>query len=302
MAKGRLKKEIFKPKNENLPTFIILFSFLFFFVFVAGVIAETFRVDFSSTHSSAPQAKEIFAYTPPQNVNVPILIYHYVENIKDPNDTMRRSLDILPVVFDEQIRTLKGNGYSFMTPSEINEVLSGQKLLPPKPVIISFDDGYEDFYTDVLPILKKYNARAVAYVISGFLDQPNYMSRDQLSSVIDSKLVEVGCHTAHHIGLRDADLDVARSEIENCQEDLHRDFAFKPVSFAYPYGSYNENLFQILKETGLKNATTTNSGMSISFENIYEIPRIRPGIRIGTELVSFLEQESFISSSTKLSQ
>src|SRR5436189_5278086 len=82
------------------------------------------RQNYSSLPAKAPTA-----------ITVPILIYHYVEYVQDPGDTIRKSLDILPQTFETQVKTLQDAGFSFLTPSYISGVLEGKKILPKKPVI-----------------------------------------------------------------------------------------------------------------------------------------------------------------------
>ena len=227
----------------------------------------------------------------PKKFDIPILVYHYVEYVRDARDTIRHSLHIAPYVFENQVNTLKTAGYTFLTPKDINKILEDEIPLPKKSIILSFDDGYGDFYTDVFPLLKKYNVRAINYIISGFIDHPNYMTHQEVSEIAKSGIVELGCHTVHHpnlVKLSDSD---AKSEIIGCHEDLLRDYAVNSVSFAYPYGAYNESLLPILKAAGFKNATTTKFGFEISEDNLYNIPRVRPGVRMGNELISYLESE-----------
>lgn len=226
----------------------------------------------------------------PKKIDVPILIYHYVEYVHDVRDTIRRSLDITPYIFEKQVATLQTSGYTFLTPSDINDILDNKKRLPERSVILSFDDGYGDFYTDVLPILQKYKVRAVAYIISGFIDHLNYMTSGQLRDVIKTGLVEIGCHTMHHVNLKYVASSLADKEIEGCRNDIEQNFGIKTVSFAYPDGGYNESLFPILAAAGFKNAATTKFGFEISKNNLYNIPRVRPGARMGKDLISYIEQ------------
>ncbi len=227
----------------------------------------------------------------PKKFDIPILIYHYVEYVHDAGDTIRRSLDITPYVFENQVATLQASGYTFLTPSDINDILNDKKPLPKRPVILSFDDGYEDFYTDVLPILKKHNVRGVEYIVSGFVDRPNYMTGGEIREVIKSGLVEIACHTVHHLALKTVSAGVATAEIAGCHEDLLQKFGVETTSFAYPYGSYNDSLPPIVKAAGFKNAAGTKFGFEISEDNLYNIPRVRPGARMGKELISYIEQE-----------
>ncbi len=242
---------------------------------------------------------KLITIKPPKSISVPILLYHYVEYVKDQKDTIRKSLDIVPAVFDNQVSSLQAAGYVFITPSYLNDVLDGKKIMPRKSVILSFDDGYEDFYTDVLPILKKYNVHAVEYVISGFIDHPNYMTGEELGEVIKSNLVEIGCHTVHHPNLAQLNTISAEQEISGCKKDLQSRFGVNTISFAYPYGAYSESLFPILKTAGFKNAVTTKEGTVLSQQNVYAIPRLRPGARLGEELLSFLKKIRYLSVNTQ---
>ncbi len=243
------------------------------------------------TNQTTSLFTQSFLTSGPRKIQIPILIYHYVEYVKDPRDTIRKSLDIIPPIFEAQVATLKDSGYTFLTPIDINLVLEGRRTLPKKPVILSFDDGYEDFYTDVMPILIKYKVKAVQYVISDFVDTPNYLKTKQVFDIKKSGLIEIACHTMHHPALAKSSLSDAIHEIGGCKKQMLEKFGVHAVSFAYPYGSYDPFLFPILKNAGFKNATTTEPGTEISGSNIYNIPRLRPGIRIGAELTSYIENE-----------
>ena len=279
------RRRVFLSGNYFLNSLVAVIVLCFLFLFtVVTVTPQTSRNP--QYFGGSPD----FNNVAPRSLNIPILLYHYVEYVKDTRDTIRKSLDINPYVFEHQVETLRDAGYTFLTPHDINEIFEGRKHLPRKPVILSFDDGYQDFYTDVLPVLKKYNARAVSYVVSGFLNEPNYMTSAELKEVIKSGLVEIGCHTAHHLDLKHAAPFVAEAEIKQCESDIQKDFGIVPVSFAYPYGVFNQTLPTILARHGLKNAVTTQFGSEISLHNIYTISRIRPGGRMGTELTSYLEK------------
>ena len=236
-------------------------------------------------HSKMLDVQPVF---PTGNIRIPILVYHYVEFVKDIKDSVRRSLDIIPPVFEMQVKTLKDAGYNFVTAAELGQYLDGKKQLPQRPVIITFDDGYGDFYTDVFPILKKYNVTVTQYVISGGLDKPNYMTTEQVREVAKSGLVEIGAHTVHHRNLPSISVDEAREEIEKSREDLERVLEINVVSFAYPYGGFNDELADIVKKTGFTTAVTTKGGVIANQENRYTLLRIHPGIAVGEALLNEL--------------
>ncbi|MDP2874228.1 MAG: hypothetical protein Q8N84_02980, partial [bacterium] len=84
---------------------------------------------------------------PKPTLNVPILLYHYVEPMTtDENDTLRKSLTVIPYSFDSQLAELKENGYQTISLSELLKALNGDASIPEKSIILSFDDGYSDLY------------------------------------------------------------------------------------------------------------------------------------------------------------
>lgn len=171
--------------------------------------------------------------------HIPVLMYHYVEHVKDRGDKVRISLNTLPETLDLQIKTMKSAGYAFLTASDLADILDGIKTPPPKSVVLTFDDGYRDFYTDAFPILKKYQVKATEYVISGFLNLPNNLTKEQLKEVAQSGLVEIGAHTVHHLALGGANAKKAQGEIESSKIQLEQEINQPVVSFAYPYGSFD---------------------------------------------------------------
>ena len=83
-------------------------------------------------------------------------MYHYVEYVKDPLDTIRKSLSITPFVFDKELEEIKNNNYQTLFVKEIPKIFKGDLHYNSKSIALTFDDGYEDFYTDAFPLLKKY--------------------------------------------------------------------------------------------------------------------------------------------------
>ena len=255
------------------------------------VLSVFLITNFNSNNKISQTSSVIPLPIPLTSLTAPILIYHYVEYVRDEKDTIRKSLNIPPYIFIRQIQTLKNAGYTFVTASELIDILDGKIKLPQKPIIISFDDGYRDFYTDVFPILKKYNIKAVVYIVSGFLDKPNYMFTEQIKEIARSGLVEIGAHTVHHYSLKGLDALTVKYEIEESKITLEKLIGTSVVSFAYPDGSFDDQAIELVKEAGLKSAVTTTHGFDVNRENKYFINRIHPGDKIGNFLLNFLEQK-----------
>lgn len=224
-----------------------------------------------------------------ESTRLPILTYHYVEVVQDKNDTIRQKLDISPSIFENQIIALKEASYSAVFMKDLGNYFEGKEKLPDKPVAITFDDGYRDFYTDVFPILKKHSVKATLYVITGFLDRPNFLTRVQLKEIAGSGLIEIASHTLHHIDLKKADEKTSRQEIIESKKALEDIIGNKVYDFAYPYGSYSENSIKLVKEAGYLTAVTTKSGIIQTPGNKYSLYRLRPGSKTGKSLIGWLE-------------
>ena len=261
--------------------------------FVESQFAQVFETQKTEVSQIPSTVEKTLPSRPRGAIRVPILLYHYVEYVKDKGDTIRQSLDIVPHVFDEQLKTLVDANYTFLTASELADIIDGKLALPRKPILLTFDDGHWDLATDVLPILEKYHVKATAYIISGFIGGRDFMTKEQLQDVINSGLVEIGAHTVHHVALAGKLLPVVRLEVENSKSDLENEYNIPIVSFAYPGGSFDGQAINIVRNAGFRTAVSTVPGVEQSNSNRYFLFRIRPGYRVGRELLTYLEQSSF---------
>lgn len=265
-----------------------LFFIIALLIFLAYMKVNPFKPNSTTANPSpSPTASQSPA---PESYKIPILLYHYVEVVKDPKDTIRQKLDITPQVFEKQIMTLKENGYETLFMKEVSEIINNTKTSPNKPIAITFDDGYKDFYTDVFPLLKKYNIRATVYIIYSFLDKPNYMTKDEVKEILASNLVEIGSHTMTHPNLTKA--KNAQAEVVDSKSSLEELTGSPVISFAYPYGSNDSKVIELVKSTGYKTSVTVKEGIATPDSNPLTLPRLRPGNRSGNDLLSFVSKKS----------
>mgnify|MGYP001574249320 FL=1 len=213
-----------------------------------------------------------------------------MEYVKDEGDTIRKSLNITPDTFDAEIKTLKDAGYEFITIRDLADALDDKITFAPKSVILTFDDGYRDFYTDVFPILKKYQVKAVAFVVPNFLGSPNNLDTWMLSEIAKSGLVEIGAHTMNHSYLTGLPLKRVKYEVMESKKYLEDKLGIKVSSFAYPYGAFDNTIIDVVKRAGFRAAVTTIPGTFTLDVNRFFLYRIRPGGRVGTALLDLLEQ------------
>ncbi len=287
-----MAKQHRKKSRLNFALLIILLALIFiaFFIFKGSRFNQTIP-DVVEIPKDVQESIENVA--PTKTLRVPILLYHYVEYAKDQGDTIRKSLDIVPYTFEQEIKTLKDDGFSFITTKDLADALDDETVLPSKSVILTFDDGYRDFYTDVFPILKKYQVKAVAYVVPNFLGRPNNLDIWQLKEIAKSGLVEIGAHTMDHSYLAGLPLKKVRYEVEESKKYLEKLLGIKIVSFAYPYGAFDNQAIDVVKKAGFQSAVTTIPGIYSMDINRFFLYRIRPGGRVGQSLLNLLESKKF---------
>lgn len=224
-----------------------------------------------------------------QQIKVPILMYHYVEYNQNKKDFLRDRQNVPPNIFENQLITLKDAGYTFITPKDLLSILDSPEDPTKKYIIISFDDGFRDFYTDAYPILKKHNVSAINYVPYSLLNGIDYMTDEMLLEVSQDPLIEIGSHTLNHAYLPGIPEEIAFNEISWSKIQLERDLGLDVTSFSYPYGNYDEQTLKLVKKAGYTNAVTVESGNIVERSNMFELKRVRPGHLGGEYLIDHLD-------------
>ncbi len=223
-------------------------------------------------------------------LKLPVLVYHYVEVVTDLRDTIRQSLSITPAVFENQLLTLKKYGYTPIHLEDLVQYYDNQTLLPAKPVVLTFDDGYADFYTDVLPIITRLRVPVTLFMVSGFLDSTrNYLTTEQFRKIVAADLVEIGAHTVHHLNFHYIPLTLAQEEIVQSKIDLEKLSQRTIAHFAFPYGSYTPQLQAFAEKSGFKTAATVDLGVTQFYDKRYGLKRIRAGNLSDADFINYIE-------------
>ena len=211
-----------------------------------------------------------------------VLNYHQVQ-------TANSALAVAEKDFDAQMNYLSSHGYVSITPDELYSGLNGEFELPPKPVLITFDDGYLDNYTNAFPILKYYGMRATIFVIPAFVgNYNNYLTWEQLLEM-EEHGITVESHTMNHYKLEELPDDEIRSELLNSKQLLEEKLGH-PVEFlAYPTGTYNLHIAGIAKSVGYKGAYTIKYGNVDLGSNFYALERV-PIFNTGRTMKDFYER------------
>lgn len=184
---------------------------------------------------------------------VPILMYH---SISHTTNRKFKQFTVAPSLFAEQMAYLHQHGYTPITVTQlVNALFQEGSVLPEQPIVLTFDDGFADFYTEALPVLKQYGFVATLYVVTGFVNSTSYwlqregeatrlmLTWDQLAEISASG-VECGAHSHHHPRLDVLSYSTAQDEIVQSKNLLEHHLSQEASSFAYPYGSYTATLRQ----------------------------------------------------------
>jgi peptidoglycan/xylan/chitin deacetylase (PgdA/CDA1 family) len=207
-------------------------------------------------------------------LNVPILTYHYIRVNPDRYDRLGFALSVTPSDFAAQMDWLAVNGYHPITTEDLYGYLQGARGLPSKPVILTFDDGYADFFTTALPILLSHDFRAEEYVVSGFVGQAGYMSAAQVKEA-DRSGIEIGSHTVSHANLATVSTGASWAQITQSKAFLEQLIGHPVVSFCYPSGKFSSAVASQVAAAGYHDATTTRFGYSHTMGDRYIWTRLR---------------------------
>ncbi len=201
---------------------------------------------------------------------VPVLMYHNIT----PPDSEHQMNYVSPQSFDRQMEFLKRNGFQVLTLSEFVEGIRASRDFHRKSVVITFDDGYADNYTDAFPVLKKYGFPATVFMIADRVGDTGYVTWESLREM-DAAGFSVQSHTRRHEYLPDIkDTAMLDDEIINSKRILET-YLRKPVDYlCYPKGGFNVQVAEIAQKAGYKAAVTTNRGDS-RVDPFFQLRRIR---------------------------
>lgn len=202
---------------------------------------------------------------------VPILMYHYMGGD-------RGSLTVSPESFERQMKYLRDHDYQVISLDEFVEGKMAGKDFPHNTVVITFDDGIEDNYTEAFPILKKYQIPATIFVITGLVGK-TYDGLDCLNwrqiKEMSAHGISFGSHSHTHRYLPNLSPDELIKEIEFSKFELEKQLGGTARHFCYPIGAFTHQVKKALKEAGYISASTTNRGFDRYNNDLYELQRIK---------------------------
>lgn len=202
---------------------------------------------------------------------IPILTYHYIRQLPGDDDPLGQNLSVSPENFAEQMAYLKSAGYESMT---FDDLRAGK--IPDKPVIITFDDGYEDAYQNAFPALKENGMTGVFYVITGFVGRDLYLTWNQITEMSEAGMV-FGSHTVNHPDLTSPNLSQATiaQELSLSKKALEQRLDKTINDFCYPSGKATTTTVDYVYDAGYKTATSTQITVVQEGNYLLWLPRLR---------------------------
>lgn len=272
--------------------------FLLFLVFLIIVLI--------SSYTLYNKAKTTAVYNAEDGKALPIIMYHQITT----TGSKLNKYAITPEQFESDIKYLKEAGFETITITDLLSHVYDNTPIPEKPIILTFDDGYESFYEYIYPLLKEYKMKAVVSIVGSFTDQfsenedhnlnYSYLTWKQINEMQNSGYVEIQNHTYDLHKIDNGRKGVAKKSgesLETYKEILEADIlklqqqilmytGFKPNTLTYPFGSFSEETKEIIKEMGfLAILTCAEKLNSISYDTdwLYSLGRFNRPYNVSTE-------------------
>lgn len=207
-------------------------------------------------------------------VVLPTLMYHHIQSLTIATQENHQKLTVDTSWFRKQMEYLRDKQYTVLGMSDLIAFFDNGTQFPRKSVLLTFDDAYDDFATDAVPILKEFGFRATLFVPTGLVENPGYLRWDDMRGFGSSILLANHTWSHHSMGASQA---VDQKEISTADQQLNEHGYNIPKVFADPYGLSNSISISILKDYGYTVAFTTKHGSTLCAKQRLALPRIRIG-------------------------
>jgi peptidoglycan/xylan/chitin deacetylase (PgdA/CDA1 family)/glycosyltransferase involved in cell wall biosynthesis len=204
---------------------------------------------------------------------LPVLMYH---KIPDAPLATKHQIYVTKEKFEQHLTYFRQHDFTPITFRDYQEFASGRRPLaefPRRPIILTFDDGYTDNYTNLLPLMQRFGYRGVLYLLGDFGVRYNQWDADTdptepRADIMDATQKqafvaagwEIGAHTMGHVRLPDLPTPAATTEIQKSKTTLEQALNTEIISFAYPYGALTEEVKDLVQQAGFTFGVATDTG------------------------------------------
>lgn len=209
-------------------------------------------------------------------------MYHSISSHASPRF---KPFTVPPEAFEAQLAYLAEQSYTPITISGLVAAMDGQVTLPTRPVVLTFDDGFADFYSTALPALRQHQFAATLYIVTGYVGQTSRwlqfegeanrpMLTWQQIAEVHANGIECGAHTHTHPKLDSVSILQARSEVQESGAQLQHHLKTEKLSFCYPFGYYSSTVRRLVQEAGYTSATATRRMLSSLGDDRFALSRL----------------------------
>jgi peptidoglycan/xylan/chitin deacetylase (PgdA/CDA1 family) len=222
-----------------------------------------------------------------REAHVPILMYHHISDAPPGSDSVRYDLSVTPQSFGAQLRYLRQEGYESITLNDLALYLTVGKPLPPKPIILTFDDGYADAYTHAFPLLQKFGFSGTFFLISSRLDahDPEFLSWAEVEEMHAAGM-KFEPHSYDHPDMRNRGYNFVVFQILAPKQAIEARTGETCRFFAYPSGRYDQFVIDVLRSADFWGGVLTEQGATHTAADLFTLHRVR--IHGGDDLDTFV--------------
>ncbi len=202
----------------------------------------------TQTSTASPIPTPTWVHQGPDSTIIPILLYHHIETSEHNSQFY-----VSPEKFDEQMNLLHHWGYTTITIDLMLKAIHEGADLPPRPILITFDDGHLSVFNSAFPIMQKYGFTGIVYIVGTYMGADGFMSAEQIKKMAQSGW-KVGSHSMRHKDLTHLDYEDQVYEIFESRKRLSEKIDVPVNSFAYPFGFSNDDIFTLVNSAGYTSA------------------------------------------------
>ncbi len=210
-------------------------------------------------------------------VRVPILMYHYISAPSTDADIYRQDNSVTPERFESHLQYLHQAGYETIALDDLLYALAQGRSLPPKPIILTFDDGYEDNYLNAFPLLKKYDMIGHFSIMTDVInaETPGYMTWSQIEQM-SAAGQRFGSHARYHIpSQKGGTTEYLVWHALGAMEAIREHLGYHPRWITYPSGEYDAQTIAVYRSAYYWGGLSTKQGATHTLDDIFALKRVR---------------------------